>query len=836
MSKPSNGVILPLHRRNATSNGNGNVLPKNMGKRKRVRRARNNPLHFFGFPVDIPVVGVVTILFMGAMLVVIGSTSFLHRSTAVGGDTMDKNGHQFQHHFERPKTEQHLKHESKTNRQHGPPDLEEDSRRLHQEPPVASSKVAEEPDAMVLPSSPVRVVYDTDVSKETIFDVVVVGAGPSGLTAALFASRAGLRVHVLGSATTGLLSQTKLLDNFPSFLGEHGKASTGPDWLDSTLEQAKSWGATFGPPGLLATSLERQRIALSDKQGDKETESRNVFFSLATGRDDIAIRAWSVIVATGATPRKLGLSGEDPLWGNSLHSCAICDGHLYQGSEEKPSTVLVVGGGDAALDAALLLARYATKVVLVHRRKEFSSAHNLASLDAVRSTPNIDIMTPYTVSEWITEEKDPSQLVGAKLSSRSGNQKRQIDIDGAFVMIGASPNTQWMGDVGVALDKEGLIQTTSNLPLAAQLVSSSSMITASSVPGLFAAGEVTDNIYKQAITAAAAGAQAAIDSERWLREQRGVTGNTNSIASRSQQVGENANKMEPVEIEVDRTSDQGDIEIADGAHVPDNCDLVSEDCIRSIVASYPVVVFSKPWCPYCRRALEALSVAGVSEDSGKLLVIDLTKHENTQKVQATLQAMTGRRTVPNVFVGAKSIGGGDETRSFQQSGKLVPMLEEAGAIGGDNSSNNQAETALQQRNIQQKETVLAKKKKTVAKERKRRSSDETEICDMLSEDCVREIIQKHPVVLFSLSWCPECKRSIQLLDLLGVKEDQIHIIDLDDYGEIALDIRANMKALSGRRSVPNLFVGGEHFGGYDKTQKLRDSGDLEAKFREVGVL
>jgi len=788
--------------------------------------------------VDIPVVGVVTILFMGAMLVVIGSTSLLHRSTAVGGDNMDQYGHRFQHHFERPKAEQHEKHESKTNRHHSPDLDEEDSRRLHQEQerPVASSKVAEEPNAMVLPSSPVRVVYDTDMNKETIFDVVVAGAGPSGLTAALFASRAGLKVHVLGSATTGLLSQTKLLDNFPSFLGEKGKALTGPDWLDSTLEQAKSWGATFGPPGLLATSIERQRIAVLDNQGDDETETRNVFFSLYTDKDNPAIRAWSVIVATGATPRKLGLSGEDPLWGNSLHSCAICDGHLYQGSEEKASTVLVVGGGDAALDAALLLARYATKVVLVHRRKEFSSAHNLASLDAVRATSNIEIMTPYTVSEWMTEEGDPSQLVGVKLVSTIGNQNRQIDIDGAFVMIGASPNTQWMSNVGVALDKEGLVQTTSNLPTASKSISSSSMITSSSVPGLFAAGEVTDNIYKQAITAAAAGAQAAIDAERWLREQRGVTGSTNSIPGRNQQVGDNTNKMEPVEIEVDRTADQGDVEMEDGANIPDNCDLVSEDCLRSIVASYPVVVFSKPWCPYCRKALEALSLAGVFEDSGKLLVIDLTKHENTQKIQATLQAMTGRRTVPNVFVGGKSIGGGDETRSFQQSGKLVPMLEEAGALGGDKASNNQAETALQRRNVQQEETAVAKKKKNVAIERKRRSSDETEICDMLSEDCVRKIVQKYPVVLFSLSWCPECKRSLQLLDLLGVKEDQIHIIDLDDYGEIALDIRANMKALSGRRSVPNLFVGEEHFGGYDKTVKLRDSGDLEAKFREVGVL
>ena len=118
----------------------------------------------------------------------------------------------------------------------------------------------------------------------------------------------------------------------------------------------------------------------------------------------------------------------------------------------------------------------------------------------------------------------------------------------------------------------------------------------------------------------------------------------------------------------------------------------------------------------------------------------------------------------------------------------------------------------------------------------RHSSTETEICDMISEDCVREIVNKYPAVLFSLSWCPECKNTIQLLELMGITEDQLHIIDLDDYPEIALDIRANMKALSGRRGVPNLWVGGENFGGFHQTAKMKTSGDLQAKFREVGLL
>jgi thioredoxin reductase (NADPH) len=795
MQSGSNGV-LPLHHRSH----NGNGYPT---RRKRIRRSRNKPLVCCGVPVDIPVVGVVSILFVGAIVLVIGSTSFLHVSTVVvGGDSVgdqSRRNHQFQHHFKRENTQEQTRYHEYFE--------DEDSRRLHQESSSGRQHrdAAEEPGSAIdIPSSPIRVVYENEYINNDIYDVIVAGAGPSGLTAALFASRAGLKVHVLGSPSTGLLSQTKHLDNFPSFVGKgNGDPLSGPEWVEATLMQAKSWGATFGPPGLFATSMERQRIAVARAHDDKD--ERDVFFALTTGdNSEQEIHAWSVIVASGAIPSTLGLDGEDLLWGVSLHNCAICDGHLYQKTEKRPSTVLVVGGGDAALDAALLLARYATKVVLVHRRDEFTSVHNLASLDAVRSAANIETMTPYVVNQWITKEDDPSQLVGAQLLSADNageegvGSPKQLDIDGAFVMIGAKPNTQWTKNVGIALNEEGLIKTTADLPTTTN-PSSRSMITASSVSGLFAAGEVTDNIYKQAITAAAAGAQAAIDAERWLREQRGVTGMASSIAVGISAAAADTRKMEPVEVEED--SPKIDVLTDDRTPGPDNCDLVSEDCIRSIVDVYPVVVFSKPWCPFCRKALEALSLAGISEDSEKRLVIDLSKHSNTQEIQSTLQRMTGRRTVPNVFVGGKSIGGGDETRAFQQSGKLAPMLEKAGALGHEDSSDS-----------------------------------EDESCDLSSEECIRDIIQKYPILLFSLSWCPECKASLELLDGMGISEDKIHIIDLDDYKEIALDIRQHMLTLSGRRSVPNLFVGGDYVGGYHNTVKLQKTGELLAKFQGVGAL
>jgi thioredoxin reductase (NADPH) len=805
-SKQSNGTVLPLHQRNNASHSSdpsNKYTVRNSAKRKRTRRSSTKPIYCCGLLVDVPMVGVMIIIFVGVVLLVIGGTSFLHGSVVAGGDDASHQTYQkkvHQHHSGKENTD----YEPQKRRQHE--DFKAGSKRLHHKPSPSFGEghlaAAEVPGESVLPASRIRVIDGNDqnnnINKKDIYDVVVTGAGPSGLTAALFASRAGLKVHVLGSAATGLLSQTKRLDNFPSFSGENGSTLTGPDWVEATLAQAKSRGATFGPPGLFAKSIERQRMAGDDQGTAYEEENKDVFFALKTSdKTEPEIRAWSVIVATGATPRTLGLRGEDALWGVSLHNCAICDGHLYQETEKKPTTVLVVGGGDAALDAALLLAR-ATKVILVHRRDTFTSAHNLASLDAVRSTPNIEIVTPYVVNEWITMDEDPSQLVGAQLVSPesspgggNGNNKR-VDIDGAFVMIGAIPNTKWTKNMGIALDEEGLIKTTANLPTKTKSLSSGSMITATSVPGLFAAGEVTDNIYKQAITAAAAGAQSAIDAERWLREQRGVTGTTSSMPGDVKSVGATTadqNKMDPVAVAVSL----------------DDCDLVSEDCIRSIVGAHPVVVFSKPYCPYCRKALEALSLEGLSSESDKLLVIDLSTHSNTQEIQLTLQSMTGRRTVPNVFVDGKSIGGGDETRSFQQSGELATMLAEARALEDHNTDNSS-------------------------------DSSDTESCDLSSEECFLKVVQEYPVLLFSLDWCPECKKSLELLDRIGITEDQIHIIDLDDYEEIALDIRAHMKDLTGRRSVPNLFVGGEFVGGYSQTLELHNTGDLVKKFRAVGAL
>jgi len=365
-------------------------------------------------------------------------------------------------------------------------------------------------------------------------------------------------------------------------------------------------------------------------------------------------------------------------------------------------------------------------------------------------------------------------------------------------MIGATPNTEWTNGVGVDLDDEGFIRLPHGLGEDMNRKGTSTFTTETSIPGMFAAGEVTDRIYKQAITASAAGAQAAIDAERWLRERRGVVVREprQKLSSKSQPT---AKSLFEEEEENTANKKQDD----------DTCDLTTQDCINSIVQKYPVVVFSKPWCPYCRKAMEALKLAGVADPH----VIDLSQHKNAPQIQATLQTMTGRRTVPNVFVGGKSIGGGDETAALQRTGKLVSVLQEAGALTSTTTN------VEEERKVKEVDDAAA-------------DSTGGEPCDLLSVECFKEIVQKYPVLMFSLSWCPECKHSLEVLTSLGI---QPHIIDLDDYKPISQDIRHHMLEMTGRRSVPNLFVGGEYIGGFRQMTEMHGRGELVPKFQKVGV-
>ena len=582
---------------------------------------------------------------------------------------------------------------------------------------------------------------------EGVHDIAIVGAGPAGLTAALFGARAGLDVLVLGSET-GLLSETQHLENFPSFSID----GSGPSWLKATKQQALHFGAKFATPGLLATEL-------------LQPLSSSSHYVLKTPIEDIHAR--SIIVATGAKPRRLGLPMEDVLWGNSLHNCAICDGHLYQGKN-----VVVVGGGDAAMDAAIMLARFAKHVFLVHRRNQFS-ASNQASIGIVQSTQNIEVLTPYTAQQWEVNSTNNALLTGVRIRHVESKAERVVSVDGAFVMIGATPNTVWLKGM-VELDKEGFVIMKS--------------ATSTNMPGVFAVGEVSDHVYKQAITASADGAKAAIDAERWLRETLGVVHKEKNISVDKSPVNIAASMKKPSKKDKRAQKQQ---EAVETRILSDDCDLTTQDCINQVVKKHPVVVFSKPWCPYCHKALEALSAAGITQPH----IIDLSAYDDAHDIQNTLLAMTGRRTVPNVFVGGKSIGGGDETSALLARGRLVPLLVERGAL-----------------------SVTTEEEKG-------------ELCDLVEESCMQEIIKKYPIVMFSLEWCPECIRSLELLSSIGVKD--LHIIDLDDYEAISQNIRHNMLTLTGRRSVPNLFIGGENFGGFVQTTEMHEEGRLLAKLKEI---
>ena len=225
------------------------------------------------------------------------------------------------------------------------------------------------------------------------------------------------------------------------------------------------------------------------------------------------------------------------------------------------------------------------------------------------------------------------------------------------------------------------------------------------------------------------------------------------------------------------------------------CDLSLEDCVRTIIKEHPVVLFSLSWCPECKQSMELLKNIGVSK--AKIHIIDLDDYEDIElDIRANMKAISGRRSVPNLFVGGEFAGGYEQTKYLHNRGDLVRMFQMAG--------------------------VLPHK------------SDQ--LCDLSSVDCVRSIVKEHPVVLFSLSFCPPCHQMKEILNLAGVPVDKMYIIDLDDYGEIDADIRFNLMTITGRRDTPGLFVGGEYVGGIHQTRSLQQSQKLVPMLQKAGAL
>jgi thioredoxin reductase (NADPH) len=300
--------------------------------------------------------------------------------------------------------------------------------------------------------------------------VVIIGSGPAGLTAAIYTARADLRpLMIEGFERGGQLMLTTDVENYPGF----PDGIMGPELMESFRKQAERFDS---------------RIMSSDVT--------KVDFSQRPFRiwvDEDEYRAESVIISTGASARWLGLESETRLRGHGVSACATCDGFFFRAKE-----IAVVGGGDSAAEEALFLTKFASKVYLIHRRDELRASKIMAN--RVLDHGKIEVIWDTVVEEVLGDDV----VTGLRLHNRVTGEDSVLDVEGLFLAIGHTPNTA-IFEEQLDLDEKGYILTGEN--------------TMTSVPGVFAAGDVTDHVYRQAITAAGMGCQAAIDAERWLDEQ-----------------------------------------------------------------------------------------------------------------------------------------------------------------------------------------------------------------------------------------------------------------------------------------------------------------------------
>ncbi|CAB4931660.1 unannotated protein [freshwater metagenome] len=309
-----------------------------------------------------------------------------------------------------------------------------------------------------------------------IENVVIVGSGPAGYTAALYTARAELRpVVVEGFMWGGLLQETTDVENFPGFPA----GVMGPELMQQMRDQAERFGSRFITDQ--ATALE-----LADEPGGVHR--------VHVGGEILQTRA--VVLAMGAEHRKVGVPGEELLSGRGVSYCATCDAAFFGGRD-----TLIVGGGDSAMEEAMFLAKFASKVTIVHRRDEFRASKIM--LERARTVENIEWLTPYVVEDFAAGEN--GALERALLRHAETGEARELPVGGAFIAIGHVPQSEIVVGQGVSLDHEGHV-----------LVDGRSTRTA--VPGVFAAGDLVDNTYRQAITAAGSGCQAALDAEWYLRD------------------------------------------------------------------------------------------------------------------------------------------------------------------------------------------------------------------------------------------------------------------------------------------------------------------------------
>ncbi len=308
-------------------------------------------------------------------------------------------------------------------------------------------------------------------------NVIIIGSGPAGHTAAIYTARANLQPLMYegmmagGVAAGGQLTTTTEVENFPGF----PEGVSGPDLMMRMRQQSEKCGTTFKMETVT-------KVDLSAKP-----------FKIFVG--DNAIEAKSIIIATGATARRMNLPGEDKLWQKGISACAVCDGAL---PFFRNKVLVVIGGGDSAVEEATHLTKYASKVVMLHRRDELRASK--AMQERVLSNEKVEIMWNTVPIEALGEQ----MLTGVKVKDVKTNKESVVEASGLFYAIGHKPNTDFL-DGQIDLDEAGYIKTQAGT-------------TKTNVEGVFACGDVQDKIYRQAVSAAGSGCMAALEVEKYLNE------------------------------------------------------------------------------------------------------------------------------------------------------------------------------------------------------------------------------------------------------------------------------------------------------------------------------
>jgi thioredoxin reductase (NADPH) len=306
-------------------------------------------------------------------------------------------------------------------------------------------------------------------------NVIIIGSGPAGYTAALYTSRADLNPLLIeGFLWGGLLQTTTDVENYPGF----PEGIMGPEMMQKFRDQAERFGTRF-------VSEDATRVELSTDGGPHR---------VWVGDDEYQAR--SVILAMGAEHKKLGVPGEDELASRGISYCATCDAAFFRDRK-----IMVVGGGDSAMEEAIFLSKFGSRVQVVHRRDEFRASQIM--IDRAREIENIELVTPYVVDRF--EEGEGGTLARAVLKHSETGEERVEEVDGGFIAIGHEPSSHLVRDQ-VRTDENGYVVTDGKT-------------TRTGIPGVLAAGDLVDHTYRQAITAAGSGCQAALDAEWYLRDQ-----------------------------------------------------------------------------------------------------------------------------------------------------------------------------------------------------------------------------------------------------------------------------------------------------------------------------